>query len=58
VRADLMLHLAGIYASLLDLFGAAVDQGVPLHPMADQVAEGRCLGQPTKTINNVMSYAV
>ena len=53
-----MLHLAGIYASLLDLFGAAVDQSVPLHPMADQVVEGRCLGQPTKTINNVMSYAV
>jgi leucine dehydrogenase len=53
VHADLVKNLDGIYTSLLDLFGAAVDQGVPFHQMADQIAERRFLGQSAKAMSDV-----
>jgi hypothetical protein len=48
-----MSHIDGIYSSLLNLFGAAVDQGVPFHQMADRIAEQRFLAQPIKTVSDV-----
>jgi leucine dehydrogenase len=41
VHADVVKHIDGIYDTLLNIFGSAVDQGVPFHQMADQIAEQR-----------------
>jgi leucine dehydrogenase len=41
VHADAIRHIEGIYDTLLNIFGSAVDQGIPFHQMANQIAEQR-----------------
>lgn len=41
VQADATRHIDGIFDTLLNIFGSAVDQGIPFHQMADQIAEQR-----------------
>jgi leucine dehydrogenase len=41
VQANAIRHIDGIFDTLLNIFGSAVDQGIPFHQMADQIAEQR-----------------
>jgi hypothetical protein len=41
VHADAIKHIDGIFDTLLNIFGSAVEQGLPFHQMADQISEQR-----------------
>jgi leucine dehydrogenase len=41
VHADATKHIDGIFDTLLNIFGSAVEQDIPFHQMADKISEQR-----------------